>query len=60
MKTIVKYQCEYCGELFDKDFVCKVHERYIHECIKCKYHKITGQYSDEIECTRKKCIHGDI
>ena len=51
------YKCDYCGKLFDKDFLCKEHERYQHKCIKCKYHKITGQYSDEIECIMGKCIH---
>jgi hypothetical protein len=60
MEIVTRYQCSYCKKLFTTILQCKEHERWEHECLKCKYSKIVGQYSDEIECTRKKCIHGDI
>ena len=60
MEKVVMYKCDYCGKLFTSIVQCKEHERYDHQCLKCKHHEITGYYSDEIVCKLKRCIYGDL
>lgn len=57
MVEVIMYRCAYCGKIFEDKEYCYKHEKE-HLCLKCRFHKIVGQYSDEIECTRKSgCIY---
>lgn len=55
MEIVTRYQCGHCKKLFETILKCVKHEILEHKCLKCKYGKIIGQYSDEIECTINKC-----
>ena len=53
MKTILvkKYQCEYCNEIFDKQWQCNYHEKTEHKCPECIYSYYV--YGCELNCVRE-------
>lgn len=34
---VIKYQCSYCGKIFDDSAECRYHEKDKHECPECKH-----------------------
>lgn len=56
-RRVLRFECEYCGELFDSINMCDLHEKEEHKCPQCKHSYYV--YGCERNCTRenkgKKC-----
>ena len=59
MKEIMvpRWECEYCGEMFDSPEMCNFHEKEEHLCPVCKhsYYVYGCERNCALENTGKKC-----
>lgn len=55
--TVTKYECDFCGKVFDKEWQCDLHEREEHMCPVCVHGYYV--YGCELHCeltdVGKKC-----
>lgn len=54
---VKQFKCEYCGKIFEKQWLCDYHEKTEHKCPNCKHSYYV--YGCELNCTleneHKKC-----
>lgn len=56
---VTKYQCEYCGQIFGSEYLCKLHEKEKHKCANCEhsYYVYGCELNCELENDNKRCSY---
>ena len=56
---VTKYQCEYCGKIFDSEFLCECHEKDKHKCPNCEhgYYVYGCEFNCELKNENKRCSY---